>query len=196
MANESRSTMSEFTKHTNLVSANRSVIENIKLLEGKRLKPYYCPSGHPTIGYGHLIKRGEYFNALTDKQADSLLRVDFNTRLNYIDSTLSYNKRLALAHFIFNVGIGAYLKSTLHKKVQAGMSIDTEIVKWNKYHKNGILVASRHLSKARAFELEIYKVSNQFDVALKTSKEIKVGNQSTYFRELSHIRTLYKVYDC
>lgn len=177
------------------------VIEYTKLTEGKRLKAYLCPSNNPTIGYGHLIQKGEHFGTITDFQADSLLRVDFDKRLAFVDTSLSYSKRLAVAHFIFNVGIGNYKRSTLYKKIKAGKDISTEILKWCHYRSNGKMVKSNHLLRARKFELKLfytpeYKYNNADEsvelicVSIKQSK----GNVFTFSRELSHIRVLSNLY--
>ena len=132
------------------------VIESLKRNEGLVLYPYLCPSNHLTIGYGHLIKRGERYTRITKKEADNLLKSDFDKRLNLVDTALSYNKRLALAHFVYNLGIGNYLRSNLHKKVKAGKPIDKEIVKWCYYQRNGKFVQSNWLLQSRKFELKLY----------------------------------------
>lgn len=136
------------------------VINSLKLNEGLVLYPYLCPSNHLTIGYGHLIKRGEYYTRITKKEAENLLKTDFDKRLNLVDTSLPYNKRLALAHFIYNLGIGNYLRSKLHKKVQAKEPIDKEIIKWCYYRKNGKFVRSNWLLQSRKFELKLYNYEN------------------------------------
>ncbi len=136
------------------------VIERLKKDEGFRSVKYQCPAAQPTIGYGHLIKKGEYFNKITEDQADSLLRVDFKKRLKYTDSTLAYNKRLAITKFIYNVGSGNYTRSALKKLVEQGKSIDDEIVKWCTYrNKSGIRAKSKALLRARKFELGLFNLN-------------------------------------
>lgn len=51
-------------------------LKMIKKYEGLALKPYYCPSGVLTIGYGHTgndVKKGM---VITKKQANELLKKD------------------------------------------------------------------------------------------------------------------------
>lgn len=134
----------------------KEVIEDLKKNEGLRLKPYYCPSNHLTIGYGHLIKRGESFTAITKKEAETLLKRDFEKRLNLISDTLTYNKRLAIAHFVFNVGIGNYKRSTLYKQIQANKPIDKEIIKWCHYRKGNRFIKSKWMLNSRKFELSLF----------------------------------------
>ncbi len=133
------------------------VIEFTKETEGCILKPYRCPAGHWTIGYGHMIRSGENFwGGITQEQADSLLIVDFNERLIKVPECHEYGQRLAIAHFIFNLGIGSYTKSKLKKRIDSGYPIDDLIVRYCHYKSNGKYVKSTHLLKARKFELKIY----------------------------------------
>jgi len=142
-------------------SLYNQMIEHIKISEGKMLKRYKCPAGQPTIGYGHLILPGEYFSTITEEQADSLLRIDFNSRLENVDKTLSYNKRLAIAHFIYNLGIGAYNKSKLKKAIDNKEPIDNLIVRYCHYRVNGDYIKSTHLLKSRLFELKLFNYKYQ-----------------------------------
>ena len=133
------------------------VIENLAYLEGFRAEVYLCPADFPTIGHGHLIKAGERFGRITRAQADSLLRVDFDASLKLIDSKLDYNKRLALAHFVFNLGIGRYSRSTLKSLVEAGEPVGAELLKWVYYRANGKKRKSARLEEARRFEILIFE---------------------------------------
>ena len=107
-------------------------------------KPYICPGGFATIGYGHVIKEGEHFIQLTEKQADSLLRVDFNKALKAVDASVKLNgpKKLAIAHFVFAKGIGTFNRSELKTKVVKGESIDDEIIKWLSQSANGCKICN------------------------------------------------------
>jgi lysozyme len=125
--------------------------------------PYICPGGHLTIGYGHVIKEGESFTRLTEKQADSLLRVDFNKALRAVDASvkLEGSKKLAIAHFVFAKGIGTFNRSELRQKIVNGESIDDEIVKWCYYtNRNGERVKSQHALNIRKWELRMYKLES------------------------------------
>jgi len=133
------------------------VIQHIKNAEGLRLNKYQCPAGQPTIGYGHLIKKGENLDCITLSQADSILISDFNTILLRTDKKLHYNKRLAIAHFIFNTGEGFYNKSRLKKCVESGKEISI-ILKYHYYRVNGVYVKSKHLFESRKFELELFNL--------------------------------------
>ena len=139
-------------------------IKAIKKQEGfANGKPYICPAGYLTIGYGHVIKEGETFIQLTEKQADSLLRVDFNKALSAVESSvkLEGSKKLAIAHFVFAKGIGSFNKSELRQKILNGESIDDEMIK-HCYYTNlkGERVKSQHALNIRKWELRMFNLDS------------------------------------
>ena len=123
-------------------------------------KPYICPGGYNTIGYGHVILEHEAFTQLTKSQADSLLRADFDKAIDLVEKTIDIkgSKKLAIAHFVFTRGIGTFIKSPLKEMVENGEEIDEEIVKWC-YYRNikGESVKSQHALNIRNWELKMYK---------------------------------------
>lgn len=82
----------------------------------------YVIEGVRTIGYGHTIKKGEKFTCLTQKEAEDLLRKDFNLAINSIDRYLKLEgtRRLAIGHFVYCRGIGSFVKSKLYTKIKNG----------------------------------------------------------------------------
>jgi lysozyme len=116
----------------------------IKRFEGLRLKPYICPAGVPTIGYGNTFyEDGRKVKmtdpAITEERATELLRNSLNNFEKYVDSycvdTITQNQFDALVSFCFNVGPGNLKSSTLLKKVNANAndeSIRAEFMKWTK----------------------------------------------------------------
>ncbi len=135
-------------------------VEYIKQHEGfAGGKPYICPGGYKTIGYGHLIKKTESFTFLSKQQADSLLRSDFNKAIKLVEqyTDLRGAKKLAIAHFVFTRGIGTFLKSPLNELVKNDEKIDEEIVKWCYYrNKQGKRIKSTHALNIRKWELKMY----------------------------------------
>jgi len=126
-------------------------------------KAYMCPGGHKTIGYGHIILEGETFDVLTEKQADSLLRVDFDKALKLVDKTVKLTgaRKLAIAHFVFAKGIGTFLNSGLKEKIDRGEPIDDELIKWCYYrNKNGERVKSQHALNIRMWEIDLYNLES------------------------------------
>ena len=78
----------------------------------------------PYVGYGHQLQKGEHFTvAMTERQADSLLRADLMKRLMIFKD---YGKdALLLAVLSYNVGTGRllgygkYAKSQLLRKIES-----------------------------------------------------------------------------
>lgn len=116
-------------------------VELIKHYEGLRLRPYLCPAGIPTIGYGStsypdgrkvtLVDR-----PLTEDEADALLAstlVPFETAVGRM-VTAEITQRMfdALVSFSFNLGSQALKGSTLLKKLNQGdkAGAANEFQKW------------------------------------------------------------------
>jgi lysozyme len=95
----------------------------IKKFEGCKLKAYLCPAGIPTIGYGHTygVKLGR---VISKAEADVLLDHDYQDALNAVEELikvpLTENQLGALSSFVFNLGRGKLLGSTLRKKLNHG----------------------------------------------------------------------------
>lgn len=125
-------------------------IELIKFYEGCRLQIYQDICGKDTIGYGHLILKGEDFSAgITEQQSIDLLNTDIAPRCNYLDGlSLNDNQKNSLLDFGFNLGLGA-LKTMLAHGI---IDIPNQLLKWNKAA--GKPVAG--LTKRRQAELELF----------------------------------------
>ena len=95
-----------------------------KEFEGLRLTAYQDIGGVWTIGYGHTgkVTRGM---TITEEEATELLRKDVQWAVDCVnrvtkDLLLNQNQFDALVDFTFNVGCGAFGKSTLVKKLNEG----------------------------------------------------------------------------
>jgi lysozyme len=104
-------------------------LELIKRYEGLRLKPYRCPAGLWTIGYGHLIGNGSVLpdnwnRAFSVEEANALLVKDvirFERGVTrYCPVKLSQGQFDALVSFSFNLGLGTLQRSSLRQKVNRG----------------------------------------------------------------------------
>jgi len=96
--------------------------ELIKKFEGLRLKTYKCPAGIRTIGYGHTGNDVVFDLEISEEEAERLLEKDIDNLqkelLKILPYELSENQFNALISFVFNIGINAFLKSTLFKKIK------------------------------------------------------------------------------
>ena len=98
----------------------------IKQYEGFRAKPYLCPAGVPTIGYGATyytdgrkvtLKDAPISEADADKLLDKML-VKYEDAVNrYVQVPITQNQFDALVSFCYNLGQEALRKSTLLKKL-------------------------------------------------------------------------------
>jgi lysozyme len=107
--------------------------------EGTVLHIYKDSAGLPTIGTGHLIRKGEdYTSGITTEQAQDLLQSDlvrFEEVVNrLVKVPLSQSQYDTLVSFAFNVGVAAFQKSTLLKKLNVGFyeSIPAQLMRWTK----------------------------------------------------------------
>lgn len=115
-----------------------------RCFEGMYLRPYLCPAGVPTIGYGATYYEDGTRVTLQDapiirERAESLLLWMVRTR--YLPAVLklcpgvdSPERLAALIDFTFNLGAGSLRASTLRRRVNAGdwRVVPGEFRKWNK----------------------------------------------------------------
>lgn len=111
----------------------------IKRFEGFEPEIYLDAAGLPTIGYGHLIRKGEhkmFENGISKSAAEALLTKDVLSAeqavLRLIDVPLTNGQFDALVSFTYNLGSGALQRSTLRRKVnrEEHEEVPTEFSKW------------------------------------------------------------------
>lgn len=116
-----------------------------RTFEGLRLKPYICPAGHPTIGYGTVYKPdGSKVTMedppITKETAEAWLLHEL--RNNYVFGVLKASPHLvaypkvlgALGDFAYNVGVPRYRASTLRRKIaeKDWQGAKEELMKWTR----------------------------------------------------------------
>lgn len=116
----------------------------IKRFEGYSDRPYKCPAGISTIGYGNTYYPNGTKVKITDKQitreyANEILAHTADEFaadvLKLVKSKITVNQLNALTAFAYNVGMGNFQKSTLLKLVNVNPNdamIAKEFLKWNK----------------------------------------------------------------
>jgi lysozyme len=100
-------------------------LELIKKYESFQAKPYFCPAGKLTIGYGHVISTHEQFNtAITEKDANRILANDLKvtetTIAKGITVPLTQGQYDALVSLVYNWGGGNFLRSAGLKYLNKG----------------------------------------------------------------------------
>lgn len=139
-------------------------IDLIKKYEGFYADSYLCPASVPTIGYGSTmwadgrkVKLGEKISL---ENAEKLLMWEVNNKSAHIQNlTLNQNQFDAVMSFIYNLGLGAFQKSTLYKKINLNpndITIRDEFMKWNKARVKGVLTPLKGLTNRRKSEADLY----------------------------------------
>ena len=146
-----------------------SAAENlIKDFEGEYLDAYIDPVGIPTIGYGSIRNYDEnrpvrLGDKISQDTALRWLRIETSKIVPQIKAKIkvpvNQNEIDALTSFVYNVGIGAFSRSTLLRKLNAGASraeVAAEFDKWNKGRVRGVLVELPGLTRRRNAEKQLF----------------------------------------
>lgn len=140
--------------------------------------PYLDPVGIWTIGWGHAIAdhagrwlRGPaareqaqalYPGGITRAQAETLLRADLLDACRDVQRwatvPLSDTQFGALVSFVFNLGAGSLMKSTLLKKLNAGDAAGAaeQFLVWDKARVDGVLQPLPGLTRRRRAERALF----------------------------------------
>lgn len=115
----------------------QQAIDLIEQEEGLKLKAYRDPFKPSiwTIGFGHT--KGVYEGMVISEQEATALLLDQikdikETIEKYVFVSLTDNELSALIDFVYNVGIGNFLRSTLLKKLNNGLydEVPQELMRW------------------------------------------------------------------
>jgi GH24 family phage-related lysozyme (muramidase) len=112
--------------------------DDLKVHEGFKNSVYKDSKGLPTIGIGHLIKKGEHFaKRLTDQQVNDLFDKDFKEHLAGVAKLPNFDKlndagKAALANMAFNMGPEFWRK--WKSLIKAMKNKDIEKVKYSIQH--------------------------------------------------------------
>jgi len=127
------------------VKTSQAGIDMIKRFEGKRLSSYHDSVGVLTIGYGTTGKHVHEHQHISIETAEAWLREDVrrfeHCIVNAVKVPLTQNEFDALVSFTYNLGCGAFRKSTLLKKINDKQmeSASGEFPRWS--HAGGKVLA-------------------------------------------------------
>lgn len=116
--------------------STRAGLELVKSFEGLRLKAYRDVVGVPTIGYGET--RGvEMGMEITAEEAEQMLIKRYDEFeagvLELVTRPLTENELGALTSFTYNIGLGAFSRSTLLKLINKNDPLAVnQFARWNK----------------------------------------------------------------
>lgn len=142
------------------MTVSQKGLDLVKQFEGLRLNAYLDSVNVPTIGYGTTVypngNKVKIGDVCTKEEAETYLRTDINRRAAAVGEIgVNQNQFDAILSFCYNLGLGAWNKSTLRKKILANKNdptIETEFNKWNKA--GGKVLAG--LVKRRQAEADLY----------------------------------------
>ena len=139
----------------------KKALKIIKKYEGFAKKPYYCPSGVLTIGYGHTGCDVRLGMTITKKQANELLKKDlvrFKKKVLKYDEIYHWNMNQYQALLSFAYNIGSIDQLTDYGRRSIG-EIEKAIPKYVKA--NGVILDG--LVKRRNEELKLFRKEVKYD---------------------------------
>jgi len=115
-------------------------------------QPYNDPLGYATAGYGHLLHKSPYtaadaakYGGMTKQDGMVLLKQDVKSRVSAVNRLvkvpLKQNQFDALVDFTFNVGEGAFGRSTLLRQINGGnmSGVSTQLLRWTNGGNKGLI---------------------------------------------------------
>lgn len=148
------------------MQVDKAGLDLIKEFESFRSKAYLDSTSLPTIGYGTItysdgtvVKLGD---TITKEAAEKAL-LEHVRGINYqmnklIKAPLTQNQYNALTSFVYNLGIGAFQKSTLLKRLNQKLyTVAAEqFLQWDKARVKGKLTKIKGLTIRRQKEKELF----------------------------------------
>lgn len=118
------------------MKTSQAGIDLICRFEGFVSKPYLCPAGVWTVGYGSTRGVTRDTPPVTKEQAEEILRRDVESAeaavMRLCPALKKQNRFDAIVSFTFNLGAGALQRSTLRQKINRKDHLDVppELMKW------------------------------------------------------------------
>ena len=140
-------------------------LEFLKDLEFCKLNAYLDEAGVATIGYGSTRyedgKKVKLGDKISQEIADNLLALECDgivSRLQQIvNKELNQNQIDSLVSFCYNVGVQGFKTSSLLKAINLGGVVTKDLfTRWDKYHKDGMLLESKGLKVRRVKEFNLF----------------------------------------
>jgi lysozyme len=141
---------------------SKQCFELIKKYEGYSGIAYLCPAKVPTIGWGStMYDNGEPVkigDVISKARAEDLLNYEvrhFADKINRLELGLNQNQFDSIVSLVYNIGIGAFRKSTILRLIsQNPNSLDIAVQFGRWIYGGGKMLPG--LVKRRADEMELY----------------------------------------
>lgn len=118
-----------------LGAASALAVGTVAHFEGSSQEAYHDPIGIVTICYGHTAT-ARIGQTHSIEECERLLQQDLGAAFDAVDRyaavELPPTRRAALASFVYNVGEGAFARSTMLRKLNAGQTVEAcnELSRW------------------------------------------------------------------
>lgn len=135
-------------------------LDLIRRHEGCRLTAYRCPAGVLTIGIGHTGPEVTPDMQIDEEEALALLTSDLGAAedavMDHVHVGINQHEFDALVSLAFNIGGGAFARSTLLRLLNAGerAAAAEEFGRWTRAGKNVLPGLVRRRAEERALFLE------------------------------------------
>jgi lysozyme len=154
-------------QHPIIEEARPDLVKLLKREEGLRLKPYLCSAGVPTIGIGATtypdgtpVRLSD--PAITERMAMQMVAVEADRYMSAVLDVCkvwpTVNQLVAMASLAYNIGVGAFGKSTVLRLHNRGDhdGAARAFGLWNKAKVRGKLTVLNGLTARRARESALY----------------------------------------
>lgn len=136
-------------------------LASLKQLEGLSLEPYPDAMGY-SIGYGHLLRPGEWYARITEREAEALLAQDVRSAERTVNALvrapITQGMFDSLVSFAYNVGGGAFRASTLLRLLNARdyAGAQAQFARWRFTTRRGLKMESAALVSRREHEAALF----------------------------------------
>lgn len=133
------------------IQPDKVLLEHICCSQIKKFEGCVLSPTNGFIGWGHLIKKEEYYDTISQEKADSMLEADFEAHVLYVEDVwsnkLQQHQIYALALLSYNVGVGTFMKKGFTERVDTNVWLSLCKYKGSQH---------KGLYKRRQFEVRMY----------------------------------------
>lgn len=166
----------------NVSPVGRKLIKDFEgchtILSNGKVQSYVDPVGVWTIGWGH-TKTAKPNMIISQTEANKLFEQDLGDVISaihrHVKVPLTQNQFDALASFVYNLGETNFRKSTLLKRLNAGLyeEVPAQLLRWNKGRVKGKLVVLKGLTRRRTAEAAVFSANEDTSELVKAPRRVE-----------------------